>query len=104
MLIGLDICDYCWSYMDSEFELEVRTSMQRLVSMSSYIRPNYLHSLRHSLFDSLFLMFFSKDLSNKVFILFLYSNCLLVGLNENIDITLLLMAAGVFLSKAINNR
>ncbi|MFS7967116.1 hypothetical protein Hanom_Chr09g00781961 [Helianthus anomalus] len=61
MLIGLDICDICWSYMDCEFELE------QLVSTSSYTRPSYLHRLRRSLLDSQFFMFFSKDFSNTSF-------------------------------------
>ncbi|MFS7968378.1 hypothetical protein Hanom_Chr09g00796721 [Helianthus anomalus] len=78
MLIGLDICDICWSYMDCEFELEVSEPLvvviytsfgclEQLVSTSSYTRPSYLHRLRRSLLESQFLMFFSKDFSNKSF-------------------------------------
>ncbi|MFS7929809.1 putative phospholipase C, phosphatidylinositol-specific, Y domain, NAD(P)-binding domain superfamily [Helianthus anomalus] len=78
------------------------TSMQRLVSMSSYTRPSYLRCLKRSLFDSHFLSFSAKTSQTRFFILFLYSNCLLVVLNEHIYITVLLMVTGAFLSKAIN--
>ncbi|MFS7906438.1 hypothetical protein Hanom_Chr01g00059181 [Helianthus anomalus] len=52
--------------MDCEFELEeFRCSDWSL--KSSYTRLNYLRRVRRSLFDLHFLMFFSKDFSNKVF-------------------------------------
>ncbi|KAF5774494.1 hypothetical protein HanXRQr2_Chr13g0601091 [Helianthus annuus] len=39
----------------------------RLVATSSYTRPSNLRRLRRSLFNSHFLMFFSKGFSNKGF-------------------------------------